>query len=709
LAEETFILPEETWFDKLKTWITEKIFRLGPVVLERAEEAWGHEPSVFAPEKYGEYIATSVGVYTCATYRAQNLAKLSLRLYKVDAAGNRKEVTDGELYELLQKVNPFWTFGRLIRMTELARCLWGSGFWVLERGPNGRRPPQEIWWARPDRMRVVPDRMNYLSGFIYENLGERLPFRVDEVVWLRCDNPIDEYSGLSPIAAARLSIDLGTAGLRSNARLFEQGLQLGGIIAPADDNTRWTPEQTKQLEEMFARRFKGVDKAHRWAVLSGGVKAQPLGVNPKDAEFINQMKWSLNDIARVYHIPPELIGDHEHATYSNIEQAYKAFWSDCMEPEATELAEELTEQLLPLFPGQADLAEFDMSHVPALQEDRSKIVDQMAKLSAIGVPLNKLLEEFMPQLLPGDGKGYKWGDVWWAPSTLLPAAGTGGGAPPQPEEGKPEESAQRALRLVRQMLGEYCHKTVEFGSPEHERVWKTFVRRADPHERQFRELVEDLFRRQRDSVLARLREGKAAKALPVDEEPFSLAQWIKRFKREALPLLRQIFRDSGEATLEELAVSVSFDLGSPAAVRFLERRAQRFAREVNDTTWQQLKASLKEGVEAGESVPKLAERVEEVMAGRIRSSAETIARTEVIGASNGGALEAARQSGVVKRKTWLAALDERTRETHVEAHGQSVGLDEDFQVGAGSGPAPGQIGLPEEDINCRCTLVWEVD
>jgi len=54
---------------------------------------------------------------------------------------------------------------------------------------------------------------------------------------------------------------------------------------------------------------------------------------------------------------------------------------------------------------------------------------------------------------------------------------------------------------------------------------------------------------------------------------------------------------------------------------------------------------------------------------------------------------------VVKGKVWLAALDDRTRETHVQAHGQERALDEDFEVGAGSGPAPGQIGLPEEIAN----------
>ena len=120
--------------------------------------------------------------------------------------------------------------------------------------------------------------------------------------------------------------------------------------------------------------------------------------------------------------------------------------------------------------------------------------------------------------------------------------------------------------------------------------------------------------------------------------------------------------------------------------------------------WERLRLSLSEGVGAGEGIPELAARVEQVMGARIRSDARTIARTETIGSYNEGRLESWRQSGRVAGKVWIAALDERTRETHISAHDQTVGFDELFLVGDGAGPAPGSIGLAEEDINCRCAM-----
>ena len=80
-----------------------------------------------------------------------------------------------------------------------------------------------------------------------------------------------------------------------------------------------------------------------------------------------------------------------------------------------------------------------------------------------------------------------------------------------------------------------------------------------------------------------------------------------------------------------------------------------------------------------------------------------------MGALNGGTLEGWRQSDVVTGKEWIATLDDRVRDSHADAHGQTVKIDEDFQVGDASGPAPGQMGEAGEDINCRCTIAPVVE
>ena len=670
-----------------------RAFVLGPAVVERFDEVWGHSIEQYAPAEYGEYIATSNGVYACATSRAQLLSSLPLKLYRLDRAGRRAEVTAGDLYGLLQNVNPFWTGNRLIEMTELSLCLWGQAFWFLERGESGRQPPREIWWGRPDRVRVIPDPVNYIKGFLYTPTTGVLPIGYDpgEVIWFRYPNPNDEYAPLSPLAAVRLAADYATAAVKSNRNLFENGIQAGGFISPKAGTT-FESDQAEDLERALERRFKGVDKAHRWGVFRFEAQVQPSGFTPKEAEFLGGITLALEDIARAYKWPLDLIGGRR--TYENVDAAMKAAWTNCVLPEGRFISTDLTEQLLPLFPGQADLAEFDASGVPVLHEaEAAEWTRAKEKIQVGALLVNEWRESRGQKALP-------WGDVWWAPAGAVPIASAERPSPPEPA---PEPGPGAAA------ITAPARRAVEFGSEAHRALWDRFVARAAKQEQRLGKAVAELLRRQQESVLAKLKSERARAnyqmARDVTDAPFDLDEWIRKFREAVRPILRDLVRESGDAALDDLALAIAFDVLDPRVVRFLERRAQRFAREVNETTWSALKESLAEGIEAGESVEDLAARVEGVMGDRIASSGETIARTEVIGASNGATLEAWQQSGVVDGKEWLAALDDRTRDTHRAAHGQVVGLDENFEVGDATGPAPGQMGAAEEDINCRCTML----
>lgn len=134
------------------------------------------------------------------------------------------------------------------------------------------------------------------------------------------------------------------------------------------------------------------------------------------------------------------------------------------------------------------------------------------------------------------------------------------------------------------------------------------------------------------------------------------------------------------------------------------QRSLTLAKTINLTTMEALRRELSLGFEAGESIVQLSKRIEGYFTENAQYRAEMISRTEVIAASNAGAVDRYEKEGIQK-KEWFAALDERTRETHAAAHGQIVGINEDFKVGGDSMPAPGQGSDPAENINCRCTVL----
>ena len=566
-------------------------------------------------------------------------------------------------------------------------------------------------------MTVVPDPVRYIKGYLYEDQGKTIAFDPADVIWLKYDNPADEFSGLSPIASARLAIDTAAGAMRSNRQIFDSGMMLSGVIGPADKTSSLTREQAEQLSQMLERRFKGADKAHRTAVLTQPITFTPMNLTPKDAEFLSLMSYGVREVCTVYGVAPQLIGDQTHSTYSNYEQAAKALWTDTLLPEARFLADEITEQLVPLFGAEADEVEFDASDIETLQEDRAEIIDQVVKLVGVGVPLNRALQELAPRFLPPGKTGYAWGDAAWLPATLVPVSDASAPAPTTPAPA-PIKALQAiewptlALPSTAPVIEVTLKAWVEYGSVEHQKIWKAFTDRTDKHEARFMAALREYFRRQGDSVSAKLRAKAIKDAGDAQADPFDLATWNRQLRALGLPLIGATMEDGGQATLDDLNIAMSFDLGDPRAVTILEGRAQRFARAVNETTWNTLQLSLAAGLASGEDIPTLQLRVAQVFTDAATWRTEAIARTEVIGASNAGSLEGAKQSGVVTGKNWLAALDARTRETHVVAHrdarNRNVPLDADFHVGDDTGPAPHQLPSAKEVVNCRCTMTFEI-
>jgi HK97 family phage portal protein len=392
-------------------------FVTGPAVIDRSQSQfkWLGEDK-WSPAEYGEYVALSNAVYAAVKMRYTLVSSLPLKFYtgKGDA---RKEVTSGPVVDLFASVNPFWTFDRLMQMTEQSLCLWGKCFWFIERGGTSGVPKQ-LWWARPDQVRVVSSAANYIDHFILDarNGNDPIRFETDETFWLRTPNPIDEFEGLSPVAAVRISADTAVSAMQSNYNIFKNGIQAGGFFSPKAGGPTLTKEQADELNDQMNRRFKGVDKAHRWGTFAFPVDITTIAMSPKDAEFLGALNWSLEEVCRAFGVPIDLIGGQR--TYANVDASERIIWTHAIRPEADFIAAEITEQILPMFNVPGLVAEFDYSDVEVLREAESDAWSRESDQIIRGV------------LLPNEWRKKKgmppvpWGDVWWARWGSCPCATT---------------------------------------------------------------------------------------------------------------------------------------------------------------------------------------------------------------------------------------------------------------------------------------------
>ncbi len=348
-------------------------------------EMMGGGATGWAQTAFGEYYPRSAIVYAAIKVRQDAIARLPLRVMRRAPAsrqrmddraysgtmhgvsartGTEPVGADHPLQRLLDSPNPFWSRSDLWRATETYLSLWGAAFWGLERDERGSIA--EIWPLRPDKMRPIPDAERYIKGFVYVGAGSELvPYLPEDVVWMRYFNPLDEYAGLSPIAPLRQSADMGMDALRANRKLLQNDSTPGLIIElegiPTDS----------EVSEFYARwesRFQGVEKTRRPALLSPGMKASNLGFSPRDMEYIESLRWSLEDVTRVFGVPKVMIGDLENTTFSNFSTARRLFWEDTIAAQLAFYREALLQHLLPHFGDDSLTVEFDLSGVEALKE-----------------------------------------------------------------------------------------------------------------------------------------------------------------------------------------------------------------------------------------------------------------------------------------------------------------------------------------------------
>lgn len=358
----------------------QRAWPVGKGELVAPDYAYGHDDSLYSPPEYGEYAATSNDVYSVLALRARMLSGLNLKFYR-GRGSDKTEVADHPAVEQYRKVNPFWTQARLARMDEFCMGLWGETFWALEPGRPGN-----IWWLKADRVRPIPHETDYLQGFAYHSVsGQIITFDPDEIVWIRYPNPLDEFSPLSPLAAARLAADAASSMMKSNEALHSNGLQIAGLITPPADKVVFDERQADDLERYLKRKLTGPKNAHKWAVLRYEAQFKQLSITPKDAEFVAGLNVTFRQVCRAYGIPSPLLNDLEHATLANAREFERIAWDNTLVSDAQFRAAEIVEQYLnrtvtvgrnvvqrPRWRDGPDHCEFDFTQVSALQESATE-------------------------------------------------------------------------------------------------------------------------------------------------------------------------------------------------------------------------------------------------------------------------------------------------------------------------------------------------
>lgn len=635
---------------------------------------------------YLEAYADSTWIYACVSRKAQDAAALPLKLYRRKGR-DTEEVENHAAIEVLSYINEHMTAYDYWEYVFSSLELTGNAYsWIIEHKGT---LPASLLPLIPSLIEPVPssDAKKLIEGYRYHVNNSSKHIDAEEMHHTRYYNPLKSgyVIGISPLTSARMAYETGKRLARWNLNQIKNGNSMRGALKT--DNPYFN-DKDKRAEAMdsWRNRFKG-EEGESIGVLYGGLDFKEFGVSQQDMDFLNQHKMTREDILGVYKVPPAVLGLFEYANYANAEQQEKFYWRNGMLPMLRKVESSYNEKFLPKFGKEKGLfLAFDTSKIDVLQENEDAKSQVAKRYFDMGVPYNRVAEALKLPIQKIEG-----GEIGYLPFSLMPISEAGKPAAPAAPADKPE-------------------KRLKMTETQKVAKWKAFVKIADRHEERVKLTVQNYFKWQESEVQVNLDDQKnLKKKVIVEDILFDPKEASKKLATAMKPNYLEIIKDQAAQEIANFNFGISFDLNNPRVTAWIEQHGGSAIENINNTTLDELRATLTEGVDSGESIPDLAKRITEVYDRAIGARSNNIARTETIGASNEGALEAYRQTGLKIKKGWLSAGDERTRETHIAAGKQyddngAISLSDDFQVGAGSGAAPGQIGLPEEDCQCRCSI-----
>ena len=286
-------------------------------------------------------------VYSCVRILSEAIASLPLHLYKQIDKGGKEKAINHPLYKLLHdEPNPEMT-SFVFRETLMSHLLlWGNAYAQIIR--NGKGQVVALYPLMPNRMTVDrdPNGRIYYTYSVNESDNPKLRklgqirMTKDEIFHIPALG-FDGLVGYSPIAMAKNAIGMAMACEEYGAKFFANGASPSGVLEHPGNI-----KDPDRLRESWNTLFQGSGNSHKIAVLEEGLKYQPIGISPNEAQFLETRKFQIDEIARIFRVPPHMVGDLDKSSFSNIEQQSLEFVKYTLDPWVTRWEQAIHRSLL---------------------------------------------------------------------------------------------------------------------------------------------------------------------------------------------------------------------------------------------------------------------------------------------------------------------------------------------------------------------------
>lgn len=617
--------------------------------------------------------------------------------------------------------------------------------------------------------------LTYFSGYQYKVKGQVVDYNADEVFYAWQPSQYDWHQAESPLQAARLDAAVMIMQDMYDWAFLKNDSRPASVIIHQAFAER---DEYEAFKAQFQSNFQGVLNAGKAAFVpmegenadaKAAMEIKTLGLSQKDSDANARAEKKARNVAIAMGVPWSKL-DASGRTYDNADAEDTSWEEETIVPMVSQLQELVNLRLAPKLG--KEIGWFDLSSLKCYQR---KNVYQPVKATEVfdadGITKNELRVAVGEEPVP-DGDKYKselipeptvtapTEDLVIAPVDeqqndnnlslpfgenrnegaegverdhlarvdhvhSIPQDQSGGGLRDFLSEPDSPSSVTIPLPEGSGFMDDVEPAPALTPSEIRAGLWRVVDAQITALEAPFERSMKSLFARQAKSV-ARSLKGKRGRQMfnraDGDEETpsaavlFDVVFWSEETADQTGPLYESIMATAGNRMGEDFGID--FDVKAPYVEQFVLERANFLGKEVSDTTYRQIQEAIVQGIDEGDSIDGIADRIQAVFEKASRSRSVTIARTETISAYNNSSFLIGEDFGtdVVAGRVWISAHDSRVRETHSKADGQHRAVNDRFDVDGHQMRFPGdyQNAPASEVVNCRCTLKsitpdeWEV-
>lgn len=615
-----------------------------------------------------------------------------LRLMDEEATATTKQTKQiKELKVWLRRPNPNRGMRALLYTVVQHLAINGDAFWYVSRDSKGM--PLEIWPMHPSLTRILATREGEVLGYVMLGPdGSRVTFEPEEVIHFQLPSPQNDIYGEGRVELIVEEAGIDLQALRSNKSIFLNGLSPSALLLLDDKATQ---EDARMLTETIRQGHSGSDNRHKILALARVQDFKPYSLSPKDMDFLGLRNLATEKVTSVMGVPKVLLGNHNSGDYATTKFLVREMHQNVFIPVQQIIAETITEHLIHSINPDLEwfLHEPDASDPDVLRKDLMTAADKKLltadEVRQDGFGKDPLTDEQKEELKP-------------AP-VVAPGIANQGNPSNKPNGDTPDELDEGDGKA------ETAPKEVKGGG---DKARKSLVTKADDgidplaieRDREMEELeqaliqpIADHFSEQQAEYLNRLPETPTEQALETFinagaaamDNAFALllgSLLFKPFKAGIQAAQTQLYEVSGNTPQGNLKIDLAlrFDQVNPVVDQYVRTTAFTHVQGINQTTRNQLRVTLAEGIRLGETIPELSDRIAAVFDAARSWRTDLIARTETAQAfafANHAALELLFKDGLIKYRKWLCAPDDRVCGQCLPLNGYVIRFDAKYPDG----------------------------